>query len=615
GDLARRLGGSTRSVLNPEDASRTSRDLLDEFTRPALQDLRAEFLGIEVAAVYPDRLPSLAAGTQLVIVGRYDAFAKSTAGTLVVHGVMDGQARRYETQFVLPRSDEGNSFIPRLWARSHLDHLLRQGSGPEVREKIVALSEDFQIITPYTSFLVLESDADRERFKVEKRFKLREGEEFFAKGRQDANEDLARQHLLEARAWRLALRRTILDDFARRGADIWPTAGQDGSQIVTTSGLRGSRHAFFGRDVEMSDQQLQDASYVEDYDLESLDDGNQGFNGIPESEEAFELSFQDEMIEFESNSKKKDRDQGRPYDSLTNMSLFLPPASAGIVIRAAGGYSYLGQRSGDDQWPGQASWELSQAFPPLPQLPRRTTATKVIWDAEFLNSVQGFDRREALQRSGTSWSFKIESRQADGHRPDQFSSREMLIAPDRWLATNSETSQTHREWCNETQRGLLLDTWSLGRQRSMVSGDAADWPAPFEGWFQSLEAVVGNLRVVVVTSSERMWNIVLEDPDRTDDRGICRRCEGKEEAPHARQVLKYDPRRKVLYSHLWVDCDGSHRELRFEDIVEVGGIAWPTRLRWIDQEGRTTKESSIVVETLEPAPFEARFASGLAGLS
>jgi hypothetical protein len=48
----------------------------------------------------------------------------------------------------------------------HLDALLEQGASQAIQDEIIALSEEYHIITPYTSLLVLESDADRERFKV-----------------------------------------------------------------------------------------------------------------------------------------------------------------------------------------------------------------------------------------------------------------------------------------------------------------------------------------------------------------------------------------------------------------------------------------------------------------
>src|SRR5262249_53802680 len=84
---------------------------------------------------------------------------------------------------------------------------------------IIALSEEYNIITPYTSFLVLETDADRERFKVKQRFRMRDGEKFFAEGRDNANYELVQQQMKKAGNWRLGLRRTILQQLASLGRD------------------------------------------------------------------------------------------------------------------------------------------------------------------------------------------------------------------------------------------------------------------------------------------------------------------------------------------------------------------------------------------------------------
>ena len=93
---------------------------------------------------------------------------------------------------------EGNSFIPRLWARMYLDTLLEQGSSQAIKDEIIALSEEYHIITPYTSLLVLETDADRERFGVKRRFQMRDGEKFFAEGKENANWELIQQQMKHA---------------------------------------------------------------------------------------------------------------------------------------------------------------------------------------------------------------------------------------------------------------------------------------------------------------------------------------------------------------------------------------------------------------------------------
>src|SRR4029079_10419945 len=104
-----------------------------------------------------------------------------------------------------------------LWARMHLDALLEQGQAQAIKDDIIALSEEYQSMTPYRSFLVLQSDADRERIKVKRQFQMRDGEKFFAQGRDNANYELAQQQMKRAGIWRMNLQRRILSQLAKLG--------------------------------------------------------------------------------------------------------------------------------------------------------------------------------------------------------------------------------------------------------------------------------------------------------------------------------------------------------------------------------------------------------------
>ena len=107
----------------------------------------------------------------------------------------------------------------------HLDVLLGQGATQEIRDEIISLSERFKIMTPYTSLLVLESDADRERFKVKRRFQMRDGERYFAEGRDQASIELKRKHMQLAGTWRLELREQILSELKKQGRNVKLNAG------------------------------------------------------------------------------------------------------------------------------------------------------------------------------------------------------------------------------------------------------------------------------------------------------------------------------------------------------------------------------------------------------
>jgi Vault protein inter-alpha-trypsin domain/von Willebrand factor type A domain len=211
--------GSVRTIGGEQTPATVARELLNEIAQPGLRNLHVEFRGLKVAAVYPEQLPNVPAGTQQILVGRYLPTGADQQGEVIVTGTRGSETVRYAAKIALNDAEEGNSFIPRLWARAHLDQLLRQGPGDAVRDEIIAMSEAFHIITPYTSLLVLETDADRERFGVKRRYELRDGERFFAEGKGNANYELLRQQMKRAGDWRLGLRRQVLRELATLSRD------------------------------------------------------------------------------------------------------------------------------------------------------------------------------------------------------------------------------------------------------------------------------------------------------------------------------------------------------------------------------------------------------------
>ena len=222
-------GGSVRAIGSEQTGVTVAKELLNEIAQPGLRDLKVEFKGVKVAAVYPERLPNVAAGMQQILVGRYLPEGKDQAGEIIVTGRRGTEAVRYVAKINFKEAEDGNSFIPRLWARGHLDHLLAQGQSAAVKDDIIGLSEQFHIITPYTSLLVLETDADRERFGVKRRYEMRDGERFFAQGRDNASFELVQQQMRQSRSWRLNMRAKVLRSLAQLGRD--PQAFQQSVRV------------------------------------------------------------------------------------------------------------------------------------------------------------------------------------------------------------------------------------------------------------------------------------------------------------------------------------------------------------------------------------------------
>ncbi len=223
--IASQGGGSVRQVAGDLAPQAVALELLSEISRPALRDLRIEFSGIRTARVYPSELPNLPVGSQQIVLGRYLPAPGEQHGEVIVTGLYGDEPVRFRTPVTLPPVDEAAdakedvSFIPRLWARMHLDALLAQGTSQAVQDEIINLSEQYHIITPYTSLLVLESDADRERFGVKRRFQMRDAERFFAEGRDNANFELLAQQMKRAGTWRQGLRQQVLAQLIGLGRD------------------------------------------------------------------------------------------------------------------------------------------------------------------------------------------------------------------------------------------------------------------------------------------------------------------------------------------------------------------------------------------------------------
>jgi len=130
-----------------------------KISTPLLSDLEIDFERIDVDDSYPFPLPDLFAGTQLVVVGRYRDGGDTT---ITLQGKVNEQVHEFEYDDVRFHRQGGEEFIARLWATRKIGYLLQQirlhGEDSEMVDEIVDLSIRYGIITPYTSFLVEETD-------------------------------------------------------------------------------------------------------------------------------------------------------------------------------------------------------------------------------------------------------------------------------------------------------------------------------------------------------------------------------------------------------------------------------------------------------------------------
>jgi Ca-activated chloride channel family protein len=168
--IATDAGGLAAFVSAGDNFSRQARLFRQKVTTPAASDVVIEIAGLEVFDVEPKVLPNLYHGTPVRVYGRYRGGGE---GNVTLKATINGRPIEQTARLEFPKEEATNPEINRLWAMHRIDALLkdadRTGSRESVRGEVVRLGEAFSIVTEYTSFLVLENDAEYQRWKIDRR--------------------------------------------------------------------------------------------------------------------------------------------------------------------------------------------------------------------------------------------------------------------------------------------------------------------------------------------------------------------------------------------------------------------------------------------------------------
>jgi Ca-activated chloride channel family protein len=155
--LAQDHHGTTSYVTPGQSIDEIVSGFYDKVSQPVLVDIALDFGDIPTFDIFPDPLPDIFAGGQLVAVGRY---RYGGTETIELSGVVNGELKQFNYEDQRFRRLGGSDFLPRLWATRKIGYLLNQirlnGPEPEIVDQIVKLSIRYGIVTPYTSFLVTE---------------------------------------------------------------------------------------------------------------------------------------------------------------------------------------------------------------------------------------------------------------------------------------------------------------------------------------------------------------------------------------------------------------------------------------------------------------------------
>jgi Ca-activated chloride channel family protein len=150
-------GGTADYIKPQEDIEVKVTSFFSKVSEPVLTDVSISIDGVKVTDIYPNEIPDIFNGQQVVVFGRYNKGGKATI-RLSGETFDDRTVLVHKTRF--NKRNRGYDFIPRLWANRKISYLLTEirlhGENDELIDEVVALSKEHGIITPYTSYLILE---------------------------------------------------------------------------------------------------------------------------------------------------------------------------------------------------------------------------------------------------------------------------------------------------------------------------------------------------------------------------------------------------------------------------------------------------------------------------
>ena len=165
--LAEDSGGLSAFVSPGDNFERQARAFRQKLLRPFATNLEIKFAGADVTEVEPAVLPNLYYGAPVRLYGRYRG---GGTAEVTLRASVNGVEIKQAAPLDFPKTDTANPEINRMWAWHRVNRLLkdadRQGDRAAAIPEIIRLGEDFSIVTEYTSFLVLENDAEYQRWKI-----------------------------------------------------------------------------------------------------------------------------------------------------------------------------------------------------------------------------------------------------------------------------------------------------------------------------------------------------------------------------------------------------------------------------------------------------------------
>ncbi len=175
--LTNAYNGLSAYISNSGNVIDTIEKIIQTKQKPLINRISYTIESDEISKAVPNIFSNTVSGNSVNLFGR---FKNAGDYKITFNYFSGGKEYTKEFKFNLKKEIEKNSFIPRIWAVNYIDKLLddiqicQDEKTEQIKNEIIKTSQEYSIMTPYTSFLVLETEKDYEEYGIRRRYKMKE---------------------------------------------------------------------------------------------------------------------------------------------------------------------------------------------------------------------------------------------------------------------------------------------------------------------------------------------------------------------------------------------------------------------------------------------------------
>lgn len=157
--LAKQNSGFSIMIMEDDSIDIVMESFMKKISYPLIKNITIDYDGFDKYDIFPRTLPNLYTSSQMTILGRY---RNTGTFTVTFSGNVGSQPFSLSSDLTFPSSMPNHPFVARMWASTKIDFLLDEieihGKVPELVNAVKYLGKRYCIITPFTSFIVIEDN-------------------------------------------------------------------------------------------------------------------------------------------------------------------------------------------------------------------------------------------------------------------------------------------------------------------------------------------------------------------------------------------------------------------------------------------------------------------------